>query len=178
LTVARPGGQFPIKLVPLPRKSSSTSRRRQTRYRRRAAATELGNGSIAALNHLYSNISPIKMPCSKISDSSPISSSLGAAQHVQWCARRYARRLTGLPISAASGSPSPSRDTSGLTDFTAGYANPSPAVPLVASRVALPPADAAGSVELLSILPPLLKKQYEHENPALFRPPEEVTAAP
>ena len=179
---SRQGGRiFPIPERKMPRPCSSTSHRLNTRHRVHVAETELGNGAIRALNSLYSNISPSS---STTRSQFPTSSSINATLHIQLCAQRYSRnheltkRRKGFPSASAS-TPLKRGSLAGFPEASANkYAAPSPAVRLVASRVALPPADAAGSVELLSILPPDIQKTYESYNPDLFRPPEEVKPAP
>ena len=175
---SRGRGLFPLPALqnfPLP--CNSGSRRVQQRVARSSRAVSLANRASSALNSLHGAAPPPPLPPQTrnfLFDSSSShlglpGSTLRAVAHVQSCARRFvALTHPGLLCDDKSSLPS--------VAFSAAYAFASDAVPLVASRVALP--SMPGTCELLDVLPPELALVYSTPNPELFRPLSEVVQTP
>jgi hypothetical protein len=166
---AKGAGIFPLPLVEVPRPGCSRSRRVQQRARRSAAAAELANGAITALNKLHTSYtSSIHMQTRNPSDILT-KSTLRAVAHVQSCAERFVSRLAPSFSGASSDDMFVSRDPADLSH--AAYAFTTDSLPLAAEKVALP--SEPGCVNLLDILPPDIARVYAEPNPDLFRPVDE-----
>ena len=174
-----------LKKVP---STASSSRRVQQRSRLSGLSVDVANRCVTSINHLYNHHAPLhnnrnnqySLPSSSHSFPAffPASAQRGA-QHILSCSRRFVSRLG--PVGPSRGdTASPSGDSSDFPDifsFAASldYASPPPAVPLVASAIALPA--EAGTCNLLDVLPPALAARYAVEDPSLFRPPSEQLPA-
>ena len=183
-----PGGMLPT--LPPPTHSASTSRRVQQRHRHAAADVSLANQTIAALNSLNQSFFSAHSH-----SSSSFASSLAAAANSlppnlpqphqpatdprqSASARRLALRVLNsctryrrqLQCGGASGDPAQPLESL-LHAAPAGYslADATPALHLRAARVSLPA--AAGTAELIDVLPPALAATYASPD-RLFRPPE------
>ena len=172
-----PGGRLP--LLPLPVHSLSRSRRVQQRQRCAAADIALANSAITSLNAINESLHP----------SAPLSasSSIAAAAHeprpnlpqhhqrsstarrlasrVLASCTRYRRQLSGGACDDAA----PSLEPPTVHSAPAGYlpADATPALHIRAARVSLPA--AAGTAELLDVLPPALAATYASPD-RLLRP--------
>ena len=131
----------------------------------------LANRALASLNAMACMPSSLSTVAQPLSQTSTLSSRLH--EHVYSCASEF-HALAGRPaLAECDGPPPPLSPASGpvadsLPDLSY-LPQPATVMPLVASRVALPP--QAGVVPLLSVLPPALAKRYAAPNSDLLLPP-------
>ncbi len=179
------GPVFPLPLISPPPPLATRSRRCAQRHSRAVATTATANSAITAVNLLSTSFSTSATQSlfSRASTSSahsppPSSAQSRALAHIYRCASRFVcRRGLHRPVCD-----DPLSDIRFLTDhlqhsdLDAYISRPlASVVPVVADRISLP--SAAGSVDLLSLLPPSVAASYAAPD-SLILPPPDRTPAP
>lgn len=188
-------GPFPLPTIPIPHPPRSRSRRLWQRHRRSTVRIITANLCIAALNALFMSFASVytrtplfsllacalRSPHSLPVLSNPQSEArifdnespafVSACQsrllaHIFSCATRLCCRPDALPASECGDDSDANLSLHDLvSDVNSYLSRMSSAIPLVASRVALP--SSVGSVPLLELLPPAIAADYRTESPTL-----------
>jgi hypothetical protein len=165
---------FPLPFLPEPTPPLSSSRRVQQRHRHSSLRTSIYNRCVHSLNMLASSFAPLHSLDNLFSSRNSISSpSNRLSEYVLSASSRYASRL--VDSTACSDALSP---TTSIMPYATSSVSPS-VVPIVAHKVSLP--EAAGTVDLLSMLPPSVATQYasaDHIVLPQFRPQVKRLRAP
>jgi hypothetical protein len=170
---------FPLPRVELPHRTSSRSRRVQSRSSHTTAVTDICNDMVDGLNSLYFNHRPPSFSSAQQQHSvSPTYAQQRALANIYRCARRFhTRRHSAATHVVESCDESLASFYQSLTNYdllSSSYSSPVATVPLVADRVALP--TAAGAVDLLDALPSDVADMYRQPSPACLRPPDECAS--
>lgn len=185
---SRPG-PFPLPLLSPPQPPASSSRRCSQRHHRAVAVTSTANSTITSLNQLSASFSAAAdysllthtgaRNQSSSETSSPSTTQNRLLAHVYRCATRFVSRRDSLESECDD----PFFDQNFLTehlrqaDLDAYINRPSATVvPIIADRISLP--SSAGSVDLLSLLPPATALHYSAPSSALLLPPAERAKPP
>lgn len=152
---------FPLPYLEPPTAPLSSSRRLHQRNRMASLRVTVYNRCVHALNSLASSFSPVdnlfSPPRNSIS-----SSSNRISDYVLSATSRYVSRLVGSATASSDCS------STCVMPYAASSVSPS-VVPIVAHKVSLP--EAAGTVDLLSMLPPSLASLYSAPCPVVLPRP-------
>ena len=139
---------FPLPLLQEPARSApSRSRRVTLRRRRKELVVSVTNKCLTCLNNLFFSFG----------SQSQVSSSLLSHRlqdRVRSCADEFVGRLEAPPVSTCDGTPLSQLQS----NLELSYIIKNDAIPLIADRVSLP--TVAGTVDMLSLLPPELAAIY------------------